>query len=74
MGKRVEVLPTKGYVYDGSEEAGKRAFARAHAPYQCLLCGGMFVTKDHHRHYDKVELTIVKNDSRIKKQEGGHAP
>lgn len=38
MGKPV-VPRTEPYVYDGSPEAGRRAYARAHAPYTCGLCG-----------------------------------
>lgn len=39
-------------MYDGSAEAGRRAYARAHAPYKCGLCPEMVKPGVPHRHFD----------------------
>lgn len=52
MGRKYEYKYEK-YVYDGSREAGAKAFARAHRPWECRLCGEMVKVGSTHWHYNK---------------------
>lgn len=78
MGKKIEYDTSIPYVYDGSAEAGRRAYARAHADYLCLLCGTMQKAGKRHCHPGCAHqgLTAAKGSGRVYVEDpsGGRAP
>ena len=55
---------------DMSAEAGKRAFARAHAPYKCGLCPEMVKVGTYHRHFDE-DGTFHGNGNKLERLTNG---